>query len=794
MRVLAGAYLVVAMSASTLNAKTIAWWPLAYENGVRTTVDTVLENRANPGTYDAKPLSMNGAEIVAGSSETCPLGTNAFPKGCGVWNMQSEEAVSGETGLFFKKTSLAGKAGMLRVENTNGGLNLSEAFTFECFFRMAGTTHADWNVIAVMPGKLKNSAGKAVVNYDSWAIRVTGSNKISFRFTKPGAMSTDLENVSSYNLTQDLTLESNLYDGKWHHVALSYKSKMAYFFVDYAYITAMSLPDGLSYGNEDLYLGATPQTTGPFSGSIAHARLSDEALEPYDFLQVKNFASDESDDVVLHADFERPSAFPLNNFAAFNQAHKGGLVVTIKKENRPSISDDAAGATTATHGSLTNAIAHANARKLFCEGKAKSYGRFVPPSAVDFQTTSFTVECFYKTTQSAQYIPLVRRRGGSNVQFNLGFSAAGKLTGAVYEYYAKTGGDGIKKLDDTETTNDGQWHHAALVVDAKWKKIALYRDYKCLGTSSYNGVLVPHLTPVVIGGVDNADYAFIGSIDDVRITMRALKPGEFLTGDYFDPAMETLGWVGFEDTVNGAAGVLTDGTAAKAVEAGSVPTFVEHGRNPEIVDGAGAVLRTDNVKALSFDKGVVKYNDNLLLPLFPEQTVEFMIKAGPQSAMAGIVRSNVYRLDADAPAWGLSFADVANATALRLRCSMQFDTGEVDTSRINENMSSVVVGDNRWHHIAMTIKPYRDNEGARKTTICVYKDYGKASNGEPSWTKTVSGWPFYGTGNASVWLGATSSTTSFFKGQLDELCISQGILEPSEFLRSAKNGMAILVR
>lgn len=39
MRVLAGAYLVVAMSASTLNAKTIAWWPLAYENGVRTTVN-----------------------------------------------------------------------------------------------------------------------------------------------------------------------------------------------------------------------------------------------------------------------------------------------------------------------------------------------------------------------------------------------------------------------------------------------------------------------------------------------------------------------------------------------------------------------------------------------------------------------------------------------------------------------------------------------------------------------------------------------------------------------------------
>ena len=292
MRVLAGTSIVVAMTASVLNAKTVAWWPLAYENGVRTTVDTVLENRANPGVYDAKPLSMNGAEIVPRSSETCPLGTNAFPKGYGVWNMQSEEAVSGETGLFFKKTSLAGKAGMLRVENTNGGLNLSETFTFECFFRMAGTTHADWNVIAVKPGKLKNSTGKAVVNYDSWAIRVTGEKKISVRFTKPGAMSTDLENVGSYNLTQDLTLESSLYDGKWHHVAMTLENGVdgtnlkltAY--LDYEQVGTATKAGTLALEDYHfLRIGQKDKSNSTFL--IDEVRISKGALGVADFLRLK---------------------------------------------------------------------------------------------------------------------------------------------------------------------------------------------------------------------------------------------------------------------------------------------------------------------------------------------------------------------------------------------------------------------------------------------------------------------------------------------------------------------------
>lgn len=698
------------------------------------------------------------------------------------------------TALYFHKESLRGTSGAIRVANTDNRLNL-QTFTFETFFRLP-KSFGDWNCIAVMPGKLTSSQGK-VINYDSWAIRVTSVSSLHVRFTKPAAMSTDVTNVGSYNQTLDVPINTSsnnnapLTDGKWHHIALvvSESEKKAHFFYDYCYMTSIDLPDGLSYGSEDLYIGSTPQTAGPFGGSIAHARLSDCALASHEFLQLTDIDG-EPNDVVLHCDFETTADFAVNDFAPLNRAH-GSVLQTVRDQVRPRTTavDDAA--PKVIYGSLISENGIANTRKFLCEkkGDKRCYGQFLPPNSDDFSSKSFTVECFYKTTQSQQYTPLVRRQGGSNIQFNLGFSEAGKLNGSVNEYDVSTGKDTNRRVDDTALSNDDKWHHAALVVNAQWKKVILYRDYKPIGTVSYNGTLVPTTKAIVVGGSDYADPVFDGSIDDLRITMRALTPGEFLTESHFDATQTTLAWVSFEDTVNSASGALLNGVAAKGTDAGTEPSFVAHGRNAKILDGENNVLKLGNVKALAFDKSVVKYEDNLLLPLFKDQTIEFMIKAGPQSASAGVIRSNVYRENANLPTWGLSFANTGDATVLHLRCATQAYNGTVTESAINEDMAGVVVGDDRWHHIAMTIHPY--NDPGRKTTISVYKDY----SAEPVWTKTVDGgWPFYGSGNGGIWLGATSSATSFFKGQLDEVRISQGLLTVNEFLRSGKNGLAILFR
>ena len=103
---------------------------------------------------------------------------------------------------------------------------------------------------------------------------------------------------------------------------------------------------------------------------------------------------------------------------------------------------------------------------------------------------------------------------------------------------------------------------------------------------------------------------------------------------------------------------------------------------------------------------------------------------------------------------------------------------------MNED-TGVVAFDGKWHHIALTL-----SQANGKVTASIYKDY----EATPSWTKTKAGQLCYGAGYASVWVGASSSTTAFFNGRIDELRISRGILTPDEFLRHNKRGLAICIR
>ena len=105
--------MVVAVALNGM-ARTVAYWPLAYENGVRTTTATVFANHGDGGTLDAVPSSRSGASWVSGS-DYCPQGTNAFPAGYGVYDPVSGTNAAAATGLYFHKINLNGNAGALRV-------------------------------------------------------------------------------------------------------------------------------------------------------------------------------------------------------------------------------------------------------------------------------------------------------------------------------------------------------------------------------------------------------------------------------------------------------------------------------------------------------------------------------------------------------------------------------------------------------------------------------------------------------------------------------------------------------
>ena len=763
-------------------AGTVAYWPLAYDNGGRTTTGTVFANHGDGGTLDAVPSSRQGASWVSGS-DYCPQGTNAFPVGYGVYDPVSGTNAVAATGLYFHKASLNGNAGALRVADP-AALRLA-TFTVECFVRMQqGTAQGDWNCVAVMPAQLPGSNGQPA-NYESWGLRVIGSNAMQVRFSK--ACGTVSANVSG-NETVAITTPG-IYDGRWHHIAFSVSGKTVKTFYDYAFSAQKTLGQNVWYNSGmDLFIGNTPQTTGPFGGSIAHFRVSDAALDPPSFLHFTRTerAADEDPDALLHLDFEPPEGLSATQ-GFFNDAAVGPAIHHYGAETVP------ATVKTATpfphvYAGLLDETGRASA---YCMTNATgSYNRYLawqPPEDV-FPDSSFTVECSYKTSgRLGEYIPLVRRLGGYNCQFNIGFSGGanvGKLSVA-----SVPGNAGSQpSIVESSRSDDGQWHHAALVFDRGRGTMTLIRDYELVGSVGYARIVAPTNTPIYIGGGysnDGGFKAFDGLVDNVRVTMRALTIGELLRPDHVALSGKTIAWATFDNALDATAPAcaLTNGVASAATSGGTAPTYATHldGSSIRIEDGSANLLRRGNLAALSCDRGVVKYMDNMLLPSVKDMTVEFRVKADSQTTYAGVVRCNRDRDSADYPAWALS-ADTSG-TGLRIRC---VTVGEDSWNEYGINTDTgVVVFDGRWHHVALTLSQANGN-----VTASIYKDY----EATPSWTTTVVGSLCYGVGYAPVWIGASSSTTAFFNGQIDELRVSRGILTSAEFLRHGKRGLTIYIR
>ena len=117
----------------SVQASTVLYYPFCdVPDGV--TVATGFTNFVAGVPLTAYPLTLNNANVVNGSSESCPAATNGLSDGYCVFDKQANEKVEAATALHFHKTSLNGKSGMLRVADP-AALRLT-TFTVECFIRM----------------------------------------------------------------------------------------------------------------------------------------------------------------------------------------------------------------------------------------------------------------------------------------------------------------------------------------------------------------------------------------------------------------------------------------------------------------------------------------------------------------------------------------------------------------------------------------------------------------------------------------------------------------------------------
>ncbi len=784
------------LGAATAGARTVAYWPLTLPAGTTATTQTAFED-IGPEHLTAYPVSLdNRAKIVEGESAHPVIVTNGFPVGYGVYD--PVDGINRDASTAPRFSASYQPMACLRVQNP-AALRL-KTFTVECFFRMNPNAPANsWHCLAVMPGQLWED-GKQVANCDSWGLRITDTaNNFKVRFTGSdytlSYRSDKADYIASATKTRDQNYGSRagIYDHQWHHVAFSVNddTKKIVFYYDYTPAASISLNESVWYGeNEDLFIGATPQTTGAGDCSIAHFRISDEVLTADQMLRFTRTApaADEDPDALLHLDFEPVDGISDNN-VFFNDAATGSAVFrttrafSTSKAPYPLAHKDSPSANVYT--SLANAIGRSNNHSMSNAyvDAIKSAVYWQPASDV-FADSSFTMECCYKTEEASQWKPVIRRIGGignNTVQFNLGFGDyAARVAVKVF-----SGADGTTTyvVNDPATTADGQWHHVAAVFNRPLKKMYLYRDYQLVGSTTYPGNLWPtNGAPVYIGKTPSKAGGWdglTGCIDNVRITKRALSVGEFLVPVTGRPsaAGKTLAWATFDSSLDApeSSFLLTNGVAT--AESGAAPALhpFGDGAKTKVEDGAGTLLRQGDMAYLAFAGGSLAYPTNAILPACHDKTVEFLVRGGEQQAGAGLVQCSLYDNNDNTLAWGVYFDSTGRG--LHVRCAtLGADTWSA--TAIDED-TSVVVADGSWHHIALTMSE-SVVEGTARTTVSIRKDY----EAQPSWTKTVDGRVFYDTGRAKVILGKSTVTSKSFTGSINELRISDGVLAANELLHS----------
>ena len=533
----------VAMSAS---ASTVAYWPLAGENGVRTTVADVFPNIASPGTMDAVPVSIKTGVgetgIGDGGSTYCPIGTNAFPLAYGVYDPVAGVNRSAATGLYFQGVQ-SSHCGALRVVDPDA-LKVSN-FTVEYFMKPDVSKKSTWQFMAVMPLLFKDSDGTRKTGGESWSMafgnnvtpstggKISGSGLFWMRF----ATTNSVGDFAASEIPRSLVKQLSCFDGRWHHIAVTVSNGVDIgLYLDYGLIATATIANPIEFAPDgDLYIGGTPHNDIPYYGSMAHFRISDEVLPTEKFLHFARTerAADEADDVVLHINFEDVEGI-TGKGVVFNQAATGSAI-HFGATNNASTAGYAAFSTDV----YTNKL-YASRRDIKGFDNMRSMNRTDNsagdpylawwPSEDIFHDSSFTVEFFMKDSSFAAWTHLFKRRVDENDTNNqLWIGGNGTSNRLKCDFCGKT-------ITDTTNIADGKWNHIAAVYDKSNHKLTFYRNWSKVGESTVteNAKNLPdvRVKPITLMGCTPTGTTYTGLMDEVRITKRALTVKEFLTPEH----------------------------------------------------------------------------------------------------------------------------------------------------------------------------------------------------------------------------------------------------------------------
>lgn len=430
---------------------------------------------------------------------------------------------------------------------------------------------------------------------------------------------------------------------------------------------------------------------------------------------------------------------------------------------------------------------------------------------------TFTVEFFYQTGSGnnekfnasnwtsffANHCSAGGNKANSSFELRHCGNDAGTTTGNFTLMYSYKNAEGTEKRDvkvtgaDWKIPTDGQRHHYAVTLDQATHACELFIDHKSKGSITLLGDILyaPNFND---GSGYNQHWYFggnyygftrSGTFDEFRFSDKVLTPEEMLcTGSGPVDEGETIAYLPLDSDLSSFVG--NNPYADDATLAANAAKF-ESG-DAGFADGVKAFRvcnapkgRGHNSATLALD-GRSGHDCQVFYPLYAQNlgrfdykklTCEFFFKgtyAGTWEQIVGL------KGDAGVSRWAflLQHND---------RHSVNFRTDtDKSQSAVTATVPDANIFDGKWHHIAVTIDGETVPGKTRFKCFFDYQQVGNAADVEGSATGA------FFSETARLDFGNTTGCAGL-KGQVDELRLSAGLLEPEEFL-GMEGGFRIMVR
>ena len=413
--------------------------------------------------------------------------------------------------------------------------------------------------------------------------------------------------------------------------------------------------------------------------------------------------------------------------------------------------------------------------------------------------SSYTVEMFYKTRKAmsgtsddkqslmkfgGQPWWLVRLEGGDS---KLHYADKKSTNGTTFNY-----------ATSTADADDCKWHHLAIVVDGTAQKISYYFDYAL--DKSRTGTMpdIGSGNSMFFASMESGKGQFFdGWIDDIRVTRRALQPNEFLTTRPVgtgDISLLALFEQNYDFTCASNANLNVTGVGESRVD-DNVPTFVNESRGTLILDGANGTELATNEYSVHLNRGRVVFPSSPFWVL-DSYTVEFWAKFDGVIDKNGTIAADPDTLDSHIPIMRLAKGigndydwyiyrgrEKGHNNCIQMAIGGQYPAWTLPSNKL--------LVDGKWHHYAFTFEPVNDGTN---TLVQIFYDYKNVRYGNPSRSGFTLGARLPKRADGRLMLGEGSSTHPNIVGEFDAVRVSKGVLDPSQFMQRAKEGLMIFVR